>query len=107
MAPSPKRPALRPLHAARPTDARVVADGCAGSLKFEPSDWVGVTERLSRRLSRRWHALSSPQRRRIVLGSLFALSLAFRDALLLAVAGGLFALSELAPAPQARLPAAG
>lgn len=56
-------------------------------------------------ITRRWKSLSSTGRRRIVLGSLFAMALAARDVLLLLVAGGLIALSELQPArrslPQA------
>lgn len=47
---------------------------------------------------RRWKSLSPTGRRRIVLGSLFAMALAARDVLLLFVAGSLFALSELQPA---------
>ena len=44
-----------------------------------------------------WTRLSSTQRRRIVLGTLVAVSLAARDALLLLAAGTMFAVSELAP----------
>lgn len=47
----------------------------------------------------RWRTLSSKVRRRIVLGSLFGLALAARDAMLLLVAASMFALSELTPAP--------
>lgn len=54
---------------------------------------------LRRRLASRWARLSSLGRRRIVLGALVALSVAALDLLLLVVAGSLFALSELAPAP--------
>lgn len=50
----------------------------------------------------RWLALSAAARRRIVLGSLVAVALAARDLVLLFVAGGLFAASELAaPRPVA------
>jgi len=56
-------------------------------------------------LAARWRTLSSKVRRRIVLGSLFGLALAARDAVLLLVAASLLALSEMAPAPQ-RAPAA-
>lgn len=54
------------------------------------------------RLSRRWSALGSTTRRRIVLGTLFAASLATLDYVLLLVTGGLFALAELAPRPARR-----
>lgn len=54
------------------------------------------------RLSRRWSALGSTTRRRIVLGSLFAASLAARDLVLLLVTGALFALAEMAPRPARR-----
>ena len=57
-------------------------------------------------LAARWKALSSQNRRRIVLGSLFALALAARDLMLLAVASGMFALSELGAAPRAQPSAA-
>lgn len=56
-------------------------------------------------VGRRWKSLSSTQRRRIVLASFFAMALAARDVVLLAVASGFFALSEMQPArrplPQA------
>lgn len=56
-------------------------------------------------LAARWKALSSKNRRRIVLGSLVAVSLAARDLMLLLTASGMFALSELGassrPKPQA------
>jgi ABC-type spermidine/putrescine transport system permease subunit I len=45
-----------------------------------------------------WKALSPTQRRRILFGSLLAVSLAARDWFLLAVVGGMAAFSELAPA---------
>lgn len=45
----------------------------------------------------RWRTLSPTNRRRIVLGSLFGVALAARDAMLLLVAASMFALSELAP----------
>jgi hypothetical protein len=51
-------------------------------------------------LSGRWKGLSSQNRRRIVLGSLFAVALAARDLMLLAAASGLFALSELGGATR-------
>lgn len=51
-------------------------------------------------LAARWRTLSSKVRRRIVLGSLFGVALAARDAVLLLVAATLFALSEVAPSPQ-------
>lgn len=54
----------------------------------------------------RWRSLSSKGRRRIVLGSLFGLALAARDAMLLLAAASMFALSELAPSGAPR-PAAG
>ena len=50
----------------------------------------------------RWRALSSKGRRRIVLGSLFGLALAARDAMLLLAAASMFALSELAPSSAPR-----
>lgn len=61
---------------------------------------------LRRRLAARWARLSSLGRRRIVLGTLVALSVAALDVLLLIVAGSLFALSELAPAPKPKARAA-
>lgn len=51
-------------------------------------------------LASRWKGLSSRNRRRIVLGSLFALALAARDLMLLAVASGMLALSEVGPASR-------
>lgn len=57
-------------------------------------------------LARRWRSLSAAKRRRIVLGSLVAVSLAARDAVLLLGAAALFAMGELAPRP-ARAPTAG
>lgn len=53
-------------------------------------------------LASRWKGLSAKNRRRIVLGSLFAAAVAARDLMLLAAASGMFALSEMAPAPRAR-----
>lgn len=53
-------------------------------------------------LAARWKGLSSVNRRRIILGSLVAVSLAARDVLLLAVASGMFALSEVGAAPVRR-----
>lgn len=56
-----------------------------------------------RTLASRWKGLSSVNRRRIVLGSLFAVAVAARDLMLLAAASGMLALSELgAAAPRAR-----
>jgi hypothetical protein len=46
-------------------------------------------------LASRWKGLSPVNRRRIVLGSLFAMALAARDLMLLAAASGAFALSEM------------
>lgn len=60
----------------------------------EPADRTSLTAR--------WRALSARNRRRIVLGSLFAVSLAARDLMLLAVASGMLALSELGPSPRPR-----
>ena len=57
-------------------------------------------------LSARWKALSSRNRRRIVLGSLFAVALAARDVMLFMVASGLFALSEASTASSRARPAA-
>ncbi len=69
----------------------------------DTADSVRVTEQAARgRLSSRWSALGATTRRRIVLGSLFAVSLAARDLVLLLVTGGLFALAELAPRPARR-----
>ena len=66
-------------------------------------DCLGVTGNAAPgRLSSRWSALGSKTRRRIVLGALFAVSLAARDLVLLLVTGGLFALAELAPRPSRR-----
>ena len=53
-------------------------------------------------LASRWKGLSSTNRRRIVLGSLVALSLAARDLMLLLGASGMFALSELTASSRAR-----
>ena len=53
-------------------------------------------------LASRWKGLSSTNRRRIVLGSLFAMAFAARDLMLLLVASGMFALSELTAASRAR-----
>lgn len=53
-----------------------------------------------------WRALSPKGRRRIVLGSLFGLALAARDAMLLLAAASMFALSEVAPSGAPR-PTAG
>lgn len=69
-------------------------------------DWWSVTEKKAlRRLSSRWSALGSAARRRIVLAALLAVGLAARDLVLLLVTGALFALSELAPRPAARVAA--
>lgn len=57
-------------------------------------------------LAARWKALSAQNRRRIVLGSLFAAALAARDLMLLAAASGMFALSELGASPRSRASAA-
>ncbi|HET6405890.1 MAG TPA: hypothetical protein VFH78_14705 [Candidatus Thermoplasmatota archaeon] len=57
-------------------------------------------------LTARWKSLSSTNRRRIVLGSLFAVALAARDLMLLGVASGMFALSELGGSPRAHPSAA-
>ena len=57
-------------------------------------------------LAARWKGLSSVNRRRIVIGSLFALALAARDLMLLGVAGGMLALSEMGAAPRAQASAA-
>lgn len=57
-------------------------------------------------LAARWKALSAKNRRRIVIGSLFAVSLAARDLMLLAVASGMLALSELGATPTPRPSAA-
>lgn len=57
-------------------------------------------------LASRWKALSSVNRRRIVLGSLLAVALAARDLMLLGVAGGMLALSEMGAAPRAQASAA-
>lgn len=66
-------------------------------------DREAVTEPVARkRLSTRWRALTASTRRRVVLGTLFALSLAARDVVLLLVTGGLFAMAELAPRPVRR-----
>ena len=46
--------------------------------------------------------LSATNRRRIVLGSLFAVALAARDLMLLMVASGMFALSEVTASSRAR-----
>ena len=54
------------------------------------------------RISRRWSALGSTTRRRIVLGSLVAMSLAAREYVLLLSTSALFALAELAPRPARR-----
>ena len=54
-------------------------------------------------LASRWKGLAAKNRRRIVLGSLVAVSLAARDLMLLAVAAGMFALSELGAAPARRV----
>jgi len=51
-------------------------------------------------LAARWKALSSRNRRRIVLGALLALSVAARDLMLLGVAAGMLALSEMGAAPR-------
>ena len=53
-------------------------------------------------LPARWKALSSKNRRRIVLGSLFAVALAARDVMLLMAASSMFAISELGPATARR-----
>lgn len=53
-------------------------------------------------LASRWKGLSAKNRRRIVLGSLFAAALAARDLMLLGAASGMFALSEMAPASRPR-----
>ena len=53
-------------------------------------------------LASRWKAIGAQNRRRIVLGSLFAVALAARDLMMLAAASGMFALSEMAPVPRAR-----
>ena len=53
--------------------------------------------RPSGRLSRAWSALTSTQRRRIILGSLVVVSLAARDVLLFLTTSGLFGVSEMAP----------
>lgn len=55
----------------------------------------------------RWRTLSSKVRRRIVLGSLFGVALAARDAMLLLAAASMFALSELAPVPASGRAASG
>lgn len=57
-------------------------------------------------LAARWKGLPAQHRRRIVLGSLVAVSLAARDLMLLLVASGMFALSELGAAPARRPSAA-
>ncbi|MEA3200690.1 MAG: hypothetical protein QOE90_2118 [Thermoplasmata archaeon] len=49
------------------------------------------------RLTRFWKALTSAQRRRIVLGSLVVVSLAARDVLLFLTSAGLWGLMEVAP----------
>ena len=49
----------------------------------------------------RWMGLSAALRRRIVLGSLVAVALAARDVVLLAVASGMFALSEVTASSRA------
>lgn len=59
-----------------------------------PMESAPATERRSSLVSR-WNALSSRNRRRIVLASLFGMALAARDLILLMVAAGMFALSEL------------
>lgn len=48
----------------------------------------------------RWKGLSPVNRRRIVLGSLFAMALAARDLMLLAAASGALALSEMGTATR-------
>jgi hypothetical protein len=53
-------------------------------------------------VSARWRGLSALNRRRIVLGSLFAVALAARDLMLFMVASGMFALSEVTASSQAR-----
>lgn len=53
-------------------------------------------------ISTRWKALPATHRRRIVLGSLVAVSLAARDVMLFMVASGMFALSEVGAAPSRR-----
>lgn len=73
--------------------------GRAGGLVF-PMETVPTPRRRS--LSARWRGLSPQNRRRIVLGSLLAASLAARDLMLLLGASSLFALSELGGAPRPR-----
>lgn len=57
-------------------------------------------------LASHWKALSSQNRRRIVLGSLFAVALAARDLMLLMAASSMFALSEMGAASRPRPSAA-
>ncbi|HUR69990.1 MAG TPA: hypothetical protein VM370_12150 [Candidatus Thermoplasmatota archaeon] len=52
-------------------------------------------------LAARWKGLSSTNRRRIVLGSLFAVALAARDLMLFVAASSLFAVSELTASSRA------
>ena len=62
------------------------------------ADSFRVTPRASSgRFSKVWSALTSAQRRRILLGSLVVVSLAVRDVLLFFTAAGLWGLSEMAP----------
>lgn len=72
-------------------------------------DWTLVETASNARpatLSGRWKNLPAQHRRRIVLGSLVAVSLAARDLMLFMVASGMFALSELGAAPTRRPAAA-
>jgi hypothetical protein len=60
-----------------------------------------VTPRARGRIARTWSALTSTQRRRILLGSLVVVSLAARDLLLFCTSAGLWGLVEMAPRARA------
>jgi hypothetical protein len=56
-----------------------------------------VTIRAKGRVAKSWSALTSAQRRRILLGSLVVVSLAARDVLLFFTSASLWGLVEMAP----------
>ena len=68
------------------------------------ADWFSVHPRTATgRIGKAWSALTSAQRRRILLGSLVVVSLAARDLLLFFTSAGLWGFVEMAP--RARAPA--
>ncbi|GEM_PF-4565884 len=68
------------------------------------ADWFRVNARTAPgRLGKAWAALTSAQRRRILMGSLVVVSLAARDLLLFFTSASLWGFVEMAP--RARVPA--